>query len=236
MWCADTERRGQEARYPELLGWAALTRSLIAWYQGEPVRSAAAARRGQAEALEGTVARAKLAAQEMRCLARVGDIAGMSAARRRAATVMSQLGPAAPTSSIYSLPRAEDPPYTATSLLLVGRHSDAAEMTRRIIETAYRPHTRAPGDQPTKYARTLPILALAAAGLGEIDEAAAAGAAALESGRIVWPTMVLAGQLDQSLAARSPNSPHAADFRARYIDATTRLALPAAPGAKDTDD
>ena len=109
-------------------------------------------------------------------------------------------------------------------------------MTRRIIETAYRPHTRAPADQPTNYARTLPILALAAAGLGEIDEAAAAGAAALESGRIVWPTMVLAGQLDQSLTARSPNSAHAADFRARYIDATTRLALPAAPGAKDTDD
>jgi hypothetical protein len=109
-------------------------------------------------------------------------------------------------------------------------------MTRRIIETAYSPHTRAPGDQPTNYARTLLILALAAAGLGEIDEAAAAGAAALGSGHIVWPTMVLAGQLDQSLAAKSPRSPHTADFRARYIDATTRLALPAAHGGRDADD
>ena len=53
VWCADTERRGRDAGYPELLGWAALTRSLIAWYQQDPVRSAAEARRGQAAALAG---------------------------------------------------------------------------------------------------------------------------------------------------------------------------------------
>jgi len=237
VWCADTERRGRDAGYLELLGWAALTRSLIAWYQGDPARSAAAARRGQAEAPAGTVARAKLAAQEMRCLAVAGDTGGMSAAHRRAATAMSQLGPSAPLSGVYSVPRADDPPYTATSLLLAGKHGEAAEMTRRIITTAYSPHTRAPADQPTNYARTLLILALAAAGLGQIDEAAAAGTAALESGRVVWPTMVLAGKLDQSLAAKSPGSAHAADFRARYLDAGTRLTLPAASGSDgDTDD
>jgi hypothetical protein len=232
VWCADTERHGRDAGHPELLGWAALTRSLIAWYQGDPVRSAAAARRGQAEAPAGTVARAKLAAQEMRCLAMTGDLAGMSAARRRASAAMSQLGPSAPVSGIYSVPRAEDPPYTATSLLLAGRPGEAAAMTRRIIATAYSPRTREPADQPTNYARTLLILALAAAGLGETDEAAAAGAAALESGPVVWPTMVLAGKLDQSLTGTAPGSAHAADFRARYIDAGTRLALPAAAGGE----
>jgi hypothetical protein len=196
------------------------------------VRSAAAARRGQAEAPAGTVARAKLAAQEMRCLAMTGDLAGMSAARRRASAAMSRLGPSAPVSGIYSVPRAEDPPYTATSLLLAGRPGEAAAMTRRIIATAYSPRTREPADQPTNYARTLLILALAAAGLGETDEAAAAGAAALESGPVVWPTMVLAGKLDQSLTGTAPGSAHAADFRARYIDAGTRLALPAAAGGE----
>jgi hypothetical protein len=168
----------------------------------------------------------------MRCLAMVGDMVGMSAAHRHATTAMSQLQPSAPVSGVYSVPRAEEPPYTATSLLLAGRHREAAEMTRKIITTAYNPHTRAPADQPTNYARTLLILALAAAGLGEIDEAAAAGVAALESGHVVWPTMVLAGKLDQSLAAKSPGSAHAADFRARYIDAGTRLALPAAPSSE----
>jgi hypothetical protein len=236
VWCADTERRSREGAYPELAGWAALTRALIAWYQGDPLRSVAAARRGQAEGAAGTVAYAKLAAQEMRCMAMIGDMAGMTSARRRAADAMARLAPSAPLSGVYSVPRAEDPPYTATSLLVAGRHAEAAEMTRRIIAMAYSPHTRAPGDQPTNYARTLLILALAEAGLGEADEAAAAGTAALESGRIVWPTMVLAGKLDQALARTSPGSTDATGFRARYLDAGSRLALPGGRSTRGSAD
>jgi hypothetical protein len=106
VWCSDTERRGRDARYPELLGWAALTRALIAYYQGDPRLSAAAARRGQADASTGTVAYAKLASQEMRCLAMLGDASGMEDARHRAAAAMDQLGPSAATSGVYSVPRA----------------------------------------------------------------------------------------------------------------------------------
>jgi len=102
-------------------------------------------------------------------------------------------------------------------------------MTRQIIDVAYRPQARAPQDQPTNYARTLLILALAAAGLGDLDQAVTAGTAALDCGRVVWPTMVLAGKLDQALARRFPRAASAADFRARYLDAGTRLALPAPP-------
>ena len=65
-------------------------------------------------------------------------------------------------------------------------------MTQRIIDIAYRPQARAPWDQPTIYGRTLLILALAAAGLGDLDQAVMAGTATLDCGRIVWPTMVLA--------------------------------------------
>jgi hypothetical protein len=227
IWCADTERRGREASYPELLGWAALTRSLIAWYQGNPLASAAAARRGQADGQPGSVAHAKLAAQEMRCQAMIGDATGMADARHRAAAAMARLGPPTPAVSVYSVPQAEEPPYTATSLLLAGRYAEAAQMTRQIIDTAYRPQARAPRDQPTNYARTLLILALSAAGLGDLDQAATAGTEALDCGRVVWPTMVLAGKLDQTLARQFPQAASAADFRARYLDAGTRLALPA---------
>jgi transcriptional regulator with XRE-family HTH domain len=227
IWCADTERRGRDASYPELLGWAALTRSLIAWYQGSPLALAAAARRGQANGQPGSVAHAKLAAQEMRCRAMLGDAAGMAEARRRAAVAMAQLGPPAPAASVYSVPHAEDPPYTATSLLLAGRYAEAAQMTQQIIEVAYRPQARAPWDQPTNYARTLLILALAAAGLGDLDQAVTAGTAALDCGRIVWPTMVLAGKLDRALTRQYPRAASTADFRARYLNAGTRLALPA---------
>lgn len=157
----------------------------------------------------------------------LGDAAGMAKARNRAAAAMAQLGPPAPAASVYSVPRAEDPPYTATSLLLAGRYAEAAQMTRQIIDTAYRPQSRAPGDQPTNYARTLLVLALAAAGLGELDEAVTAGTTALECGRVVWPTIVLAGKLDQALAGQFPAAADAADFHACYLEAGTRLALPA---------
>ena len=118
VWCADAARRGREAGHPELAGWAALTRSHIAWYQGDPARSAEAARRGQDETSLGTVAYVKLAAQEMRCLAMLGDTAGMTAARRRAAAAAVRLSPAAARNGAYSVQLADDPPYTATSLLV----------------------------------------------------------------------------------------------------------------------
>jgi len=54
-----------------------------------------------------------------------------------------------------------------------------------------------------------------------------AGTAALDCGRIVWPTMVLAGKLDQALTRQYPRAASTADFRAGYLDAGTRLALPA---------
>jgi transcriptional regulator with XRE-family HTH domain len=226
VWCADTERRGRNAGYPELLGWAALTRALIAWYQGDPLRSAAIAQRGQADGLPGSVAHAKLAAHEMRCLAMLGDNDGMAAARRLAAAAMAQLAPSVPATGVYSIPRVDDPPYTATSLLLASKYAEAAQMTRRLIDTAYRPQSRAPGDQPTTYARTLLILALAAAGLGELDEAVAAGAAALECGPVVWSTMMLAHKLDRSLARQFPGAARVADLHDRCIEASTRLAIP----------
>ena len=228
VWCADTERRGRDAGYPELLGWAALTRALIAWYQGDPLRSAAVAQRGQADGLPGSVAHAKLAAHQMRCLAMLGDTDAMAAARRRAAAAMAQLGPSVPATGVYCVPRADDPPYTATSLLLAGKYAEAAQMTRRLIDTAYRPQSRAPAEQPTTYARTLLILALAASGLGDLDEAAAAGTAALDSGPVVWPTMMLAGKLDRSLARRFPGAARTTDFHDRCVEAGARLALPAA--------
>jgi transcriptional regulator with XRE-family HTH domain len=204
VWCADAERKAREAGYPELPGWAALTRAAIAYYQGDPARSVAAARQGQAAAPAGSAAHVKLAAQEMRCLAMLGDFDGMAHARRRAAAALGHITLDAMPAGVYALPRADDPPYTATSLLLAGRHAEAAVMTRAILASAYPP--RPAGDQPTNYARTLLILALAAAGLGDIDEAAATGAEALSAGRVVWPTKVLAGRLARQLNAASPGS------------------------------
>jgi hypothetical protein len=224
VWCSDTERRGQDAGYPELLGWAALTRALIAYYQGQAGRSVTLACHGQEVAPVGTVPHAKLAAQEMRARAMLGDANGMADAKQQAIASMERLTPDAATTGAFSIPRAEDPPYTATSLLLVKRYGDAVEATHRVIETVYSPQARNPDDQPTNYARALLILGLAQAGLGRIDDASTVGRAALDSGRLVWPTMVLAGKLDHLLAKSSSKA--AAAYHARYLDAAERLALP----------
>jgi hypothetical protein len=220
VWCSDTERHGRDAGHPELAGWAPLTRALIAYYQGQADRSAKLAERGQHSTQPGTVVYAKLAAQEMRSCAMLGDADGMADARRKAVAAIGALTPGFAVSGAFSIPLEEDPPYTATSLLLVGRYRDAAEATQRIIGTVY---GGIPGNQPAKYARTLLILALAQAGLGHADAAAAAGSAALECGRPAWPTMVLAGKLDHLLAANFPGTVHAGGYRAQYADAAAGL-------------
>jgi hypothetical protein len=167
---------------------------------------------------------AKLAAQEMRSRAMLGDADGMANARRKAATAIEALTPGFAVNGAFSMPLEEDPPYTATSLLLVGKYQDAAEATRRIIGTVY---GGIPGDQPAKYARTLLILALAQAGLGHADAAAATGSEALGCGRPAWPTMVLAGKLDHLLAANFPSTVHTGGYRAQYADAAAGLGQPA---------
>jgi hypothetical protein len=158
----------------------------------------------------------------------LGDAEGMADARGKAAAAIGALGPGADTAGAFSIPLAEDPPYTATSLLLVRKYQDAAEVTRRVIGTVYR---GSPGDQPAKYAWTLLILGLAQAGLGDADAASAAGTAALDCGRPAWPTMVLAGRLDHLLASRFPGTADAAGYHARYAGAAGELGQPGARAA-----
>lgn len=233
VWCADTERRGQDASYPELLGWAALTRAMIAYYQGQAGSSADLARYGQEAAPAGTAVRARLAAQEMRSRAMLGDAAGMTAARYRASAAIEQLAPGIPAAGVFSVPRDQDPPYAGTSLLLIGRYTEAATITRRLIDTVYQPQVRPPGEQPTNYARTLLILGLATAALGDADEAASIGSAALDCGRIVWPTMVLARRLDRWLADDIRGTAQVVDYHARVSEAREHLAvLPSAGGSQ----
>ncbi len=227
VWCSDTEHPGQDAGHPELAGWAALTRALIAHYQGQARRSAALAGFGQTVTERGTVIHAKLAAQEMRSLAMLGDADGMAAARRKAAAAIEVLTPGIDAVGAFSIPLAEDPPYTATSLLLIGRYRDAGEVARRVIDTVY---AGGPGAQPAKYARTLLILGLAQARLGYADAASAAGRAALKCGT-AWPTMVLAGRLDNLLAGTFPGSAPAVSYHTSYVEVAGGLHRPAtSPG------
>jgi hypothetical protein len=218
LWCADSERRSNDTGNPELAGWAMLTRALIAYYQGRSHQSVTLAARGRAKVPIGTVVHAKLAAQEMRSAAQAGDVTRMASARREASSAISKLPEGAATTGAFSIALADDPPYTATSLLLAGKFPESVSATNRVISTVYPAEARQRGENPSGYARSLLILGLAHAGSGRLDEAVAAGHEALASRRPAWPTMVLAGSLDQVLAREFPAASEATAYHARYLE------------------
>ncbi|QFY13548.1 helix-turn-helix domain-containing protein [Nonomuraea phyllanthi] len=218
VWCSDAERRSRDVNHPELAAWSALTRAMIAWYQGQPRQSATLSAKGQHSAPEGTVVYAKLASQEMRAAAMAGDVDRMTRARHRAGRAIAALPSDTPITGAFSIALAEDPPYTATSLVFLGRCQEAVAATNRVIQTVYQPEARQRGEHPSGYARALLILALAEAGPGRLDESLTAGHAALTGSRPAWPTMVLAGQLDRVLTRDFPDARETADYHARYLE------------------
>lgn len=215
VWCADAERWGQAARCPELAGWAAQTRVLLSFYDGHARDAVAQAQRGQSVTPRGTVVHAKLLVQEMRAWARLGDHEKVTDVRRRAEKAIATLSNGTPTRGAFSISLAGDPPYTATSLLLLGRHKEAVEVTRRVIASFYTSRD-SEAEDPSGFARTHLILALALAGLRKLDEACAAGSKALDATRLVWPTVVLARRLDRILLHDFAGSTEAREYHERY--------------------
>ncbi len=220
VWCADAERCGREARYPELGGWAALTRVRMSFYDGQAREAVTHAQWGQKLAPLGTVAHAELVAQEMRAWALIGNSDKVSSTRWRAEEAIARLSPNTPTQGAFSISLADDPPYTATSLLFLGRQKEAVEVTRRVIATFYGSCAgEGRGEHPSGFARTYLILGLALAGLGKLDEAYAAGSVALEAPRLVWPVAVLAGKLDRTLMRDFADTTEASAYHERYVAA-----------------
>jgi hypothetical protein len=233
IWCADAERHGHDTRHPELVAWAIHTRAVMAYYQGDPHRAAETARRGQRFARSGTVPHARLASQEMRSHAMLGNPRAMTGARNRAARSLETLD-TQKTTGVFSLVPAEDPPYTATALLLLGRHRDAMKATRRVLDTTYGPREPGSRSNPAGYARALLILGLAHAGLGHLDEAATVGRQALDTTDAVWPTRVLAEKLDQALSQDSQRTTEIDEFRSTYARTTSTPLLPLPTGPEET--
>ncbi|MGH3974424.1 MAG: helix-turn-helix domain-containing protein [Pseudonocardiaceae bacterium] len=220
IWCADAERRSREAGYPELAGWAAETRAVMSFYDGQGRETVNHAQRGQTLAAFGTVAHAKLITQEMRAWALLGNSDKVSSTRLRAEQAIAKLPTNAPTQGRFSISLAEDPPCTGTSLLLLGRYKEAVEVTRRGIVTFYGSCVgEGRRENPSGFARACLILALALAGLGELDEAYAAASTALEAPRLVRSVAVLAGELDRKLMRDFTDTTEACAYHERYIAA-----------------
>jgi hypothetical protein len=145
----------------------------------------------------------------------LGDKEGVASAQANATRALTALPSTVPKTGVFAIALAEHPPYTATSLLLSGQLREAATVTQGIIDTAY-PIDVAGNRESSSYARTLLILGMAEAGLGRVDEAAAAGMAALTTSGAVWPTLVLAGKLDEMFTTQSPGSASATQYHLQY--------------------
>lgn len=230
LWCSDAEHRGREAGNPEIAGWAIHTKVTTAFYQGQASHAISLAEQGRHITPVGSVAFARIAAQEMRAWAMLRQPDEAESARRRAAEAMASLPSGVATSGALSIHLGDDPPYTATSLLLLGRYREAVAATERVIKTTYGPGPWSRTEMPSSYARSLLILALAYAGVGQVDGAVAAGSAALESSPLVWPTKVLAGKLARSLAHDFGELAEISDYRERYINAVRQSGGRTCPG------
>lgn len=236
LWCAEAERHGTEIDHPELSAWAMLTRSMIAFYRDHSRQSMDLASAGATRAPLGTVIHAKLVSQEMRASAMLGNGTRMKEARTAAAKAIANLPPDATTTGAFSIALGEDPPYTATSLMLLGDYREAVVATGRVIQTVYRPEIHERGEHPSGYARSLLILGLAQAGAGDLESAVAAGQTALTSPRPAWPTMALAKKLDRALVSCHPDAALTSHYHDRYLEAVDRatrqrLQLPEATGS-----
>jgi len=222
-WCTDVEKRANDATHPELAAWAAQTRVLMAFYSGNAREAVTYAQKGQTLAPLGTVAHAKLVAQEMRAWAQLRDAREVGNVRRRAEQAIAKLPAETPTQGAFSISRAGDPPYTATSLLLLGRFQEAEAITRQVISSHYGVGGRnGPGEHPAGFALAHLRLALALAGLSQLDEAHDAGRIALAAPRPVRSVVVLAGELDRALTRSFGTTLQARDFHERYVTAARR--------------
>src|SRR6266508_4428020 len=75
--------------------------------------------------------------------------------RSRAEKAIAELPAGTPAHGVFSISLANDPPYTATSLLLLGRFGEAEDVTRQVIATFYGPDgSDGPGQHPSGFART----------------------------------------------------------------------------------
>ncbi|WP_291413861.1 helix-turn-helix transcriptional regulator [Actinophytocola sp.] len=219
IWCMDAERRSKESGNKDIAAWAVFTRTMIAYYQGDMSRTIEVAKTGLQIAPMGSVARAKLLSHAMRAYATQGNAEDMITAKREATKAIADLPSTMPRKGVFSIALSAEPPYTATSLLLSGRFKEASAVTREVLRDAYSPDQPNQSAKSSNYARTLLILGLSEAGLGNVDEATSTGRSALDTDNLVWPTLVLAGKLDRALRRKGKANSTTVEYHNMYHDA-----------------
>ncbi len=229
-YAIDSYEHAGQAGHDEICAWAADAMSSVAMWAGHPARAAETAGRGIAVAPAGHPLAVRLRAQAARAHARLGQRAECERLLSEAADLYDQLPARAPmrfgtntgTLAAYAITA-----YPASCYVWLGDYRQAETHGRAALAA----HEAAPAGSrsPTREAIARIDLAIAVTGLGEPDEGAALGLAALGSARVVDSVRSRAGDLNAVLTARYPGHAGAGSFREAYLASTTATG----PGGAD---
>jgi transcriptional regulator with XRE-family HTH domain len=219
-YAIDAFEHADQAGHGELCAWAADALSSITLYTGRPGRAAEAARKGITRAPAGHPLAVRLRAQAARAHARLGQreecetLLVEAAALHDAMPARTPSRPAVDTGMLASYAMTA---YPASCYVWLGDFAKA----RTYGEQAVAVHESAPpaSRSPSREAIARIDLAIALAGLGIPDEAAALGRQALASPRVVDSVRARAGDLDILLMARYPDQEDAQVFHEDYLTA-----------------
>jgi len=216
----------KETNDRDLAAWLWGTRALIATYAGLPSEAVRCAQAGHPFAREGSTAAVRLAAQEARAYARMGDHRGTDDAMRRAERACERLSEQA-TCSIFSFDSPYLPFYAGTCYVWLSRPERARECAAQAIALC----DTAPASWPVTRALARIDLAMSLVQQGHPDRAAEVGTEALgiyESERRVNMIVQRADELSTTMASyRSLSIVREFNERLRSISARPLKDLPA---------
>lgn len=197
---------GREADEPELAAWAAEIAAWEAIVDQRWPEALTLARTGQDIAPHGRTALVQLTAQEARAAARLGDAPAVHDALARTDARLREQPDEQNSLHHFVFDPAKLVYYTATALSWLGDPA-AEDYSREVLATS-----RAPRRVVT--ARI--DLGVVLAGLGRPDEAAALGAAALDSGWLVPSNLWRVGELVTALGRQHPDVLDGSGLHDRY--------------------
>jgi tetratricopeptide (TPR) repeat protein len=220
-YCVDAFQHADQAGHNELCAWAMDARATVALYDNRPDDALHAVLRGAEKAPAGHPLGVRLQAQAARALARLGHREDFGAAFRQALDAYDALPAVTPTrfgKGTAKLAAYAVTSYGASSYLALGIFDEA----RGHAELAVREHENAVerDRSPSREAIARLELAAALAGLGEPEEAARLGIAALASPRVVGSVVARAADLGRVMLDRYPQLPATHDFRDGLAAAT----------------
>jgi hypothetical protein len=180
-YCDDAWEQGQQAGAPQVGAWAEDVRATDALYDDRPLDALAAATRGLAVAPQGGNAATRLAAQQTRAYAKLGDRQGFTEAAQHLARDRDSLPLA--SSGLFAVDNVRLTSYEASSWGWLGEHAKARAAATEAI-THYSAMS-GPYRAPTRLAIAQLDLALAHVATGEPEAAVAAARPVLTKARLV---------------------------------------------------